>query len=160
MRTRKVSEKQSVEFGSAIGGVGVAVVLVALVYVLVVAQFQGSPNASAGSPEAIAERIKPVGKVVVAGSTPAPAAAPAAGGAAPGEALYNKSCAACHGTGAANAPKLGDKAAWEPRVSAGVDGLLKSAIAGKNAMPPRGTCADCTDGDLRVAIEYMLSKLQ
>jgi len=160
-----VSEKNSLEFGAAISGVIVAVVVIAAVYALTVAQFQGSPGGSAGSPEAIAERIKPVGKVVVAGSAAAtaaaaPAPASAAGGGGSGEAIYTKACFACHGTGAANAPKLGDKAAWEPRLSVGVDGLLKSAVAGKNAMPPRGTCADCSDGDLRAAIEFMVSKVQ
>lgn len=158
-----MSEKQSVELSSAIMGVMVAVVVIALIYALTVARFGGSPNASAGSPEAIAERIKPVGKVVLASSASVPAVAataPAAAGTASGEAVYNRVCAACHSTGAANAPKLGDKAAWEPRLSLGLDGLLKSAIAGKNAMPPRGTCADCSDGDLQASIEFMLSKAQ
>ena len=74
----------------------------------------------------------------------------------PGEAIYNKACVACHASGVAGAPKLGDKAAWEPRLALGVDGLLQSAITGKNAMPPRGTCMDCSDDDLKIAIEFML----
>jgi len=75
---------------------------------------------------------------------------------ATGIAVYNKACIACHGSGTANAPKLGDRAAWEPRMAQGSDRLLATSIAGKGAMPPRGTCADCSDKDLEAAIEYML----
>ena len=75
-------------------------------------------------------------------------------------AIYKQACFACHDTGAANAPKLGDKAAWEPRIAQGLDQLLSTAISGKGAMPPRGTCATCSDEDLRIAIEYMVSKAQ
>lgn len=70
-------------------------------------------------------------------------------------AKYNMYCIACHGTGAAGAPKAGDKAAWEPRLAVGVDGLVASAKAGKNAMPPMGLCNDCTDADLKQVIEFM-----
>jgi len=73
-----------------------------------------------------------------------------------GIAVYKKACVACHDSGAANAPKLGDQAAWEPHIAQGIDRLLATSIAGKGAMPPRGTCADCSDKDLEAAIEYML----
>jgi len=71
------------------------------------------------------------------------------------EEKYNASCAFCHSTGAAGAPKTGDKAAWEPRLAKGMDALVKSAREGLNAMPPMGMCADCTDEDFRALIEYM-----
>lgn len=70
-------------------------------------------------------------------------------------AKYNMYCVACHGTGAAGAPKVGDKAGWEPRMAVGIDGLVASAKAGKNAMPPMGLCNDCTDAELKQIIEYM-----
>lgn len=106
----------------------------------------------------ILENIKPVGEVNV-GSVPASAAAPAAAaGPRSGQDVYNASCMACHSTGVANAPKVGDKAAWDTRVSKGVDGLLATAISGLNAMPPKGTCAACSDEELKVAIEYMLKE--
>jgi len=70
--------------------------------------------------------------------------------------VYKRTCAACHGSGAANAPRLGDQAAWEPRMAQGIDRLLATSISGKGAMPPRGTCADCSDKDLKAAIDYML----
>ena len=61
----------------------------------------------------------------------------------------------CHGAGVAGAPKLGDKAAWAPRLSAGLDALYASAVKGKGAMPPRGGAAQASDADLRAAVEYM-----
>ena len=70
-------------------------------------------------------------------------------------AKYNMYCIACHGTGAAGAPKAGDKAAWEPRLAVGVDGLVASAKKGKNAMPPMGLCNECSDAELKEVIEYM-----
>jgi len=107
----------------------------------------------------ILENIRPVGEVNV-GSVPADSATTTAAAAGPrsGEQVYNGSCMACHGTGVAGAPKVGDKAAWESRAGKGIDGLLKTAISGLNAMPPKGTCADCSDEELKGAIEYMLSK--
>ncbi len=77
-----------------------------------------------------------------------------------GEELYSTKCFVCHAAGVAGAPKLGDKEAWGPRMAAGTEALLASAKSGKNAMPPMGTCMDCTDAELTGAIEYMLSKVQ
>ena len=77
-----------------------------------------------------------------------------------GQKIYQASCQACHATGAANAPKLGDKAAWAPRIATGIDAMLAVAIKGKIAMPPRGACASCSDADLKAAIEYMVSQSQ
>ncbi len=77
-----------------------------------------------------------------------------------GEAIYKKSCMACHASGAANAPKLGDKAAWKPRIEKGMNVLLQSAINGVpgTAMMKRGSCASCSDDDLKTAIEYMVTQ--
>ena len=69
-------------------------------------------------------------------------------------AKYNMYCVACHGTGAAGAPKTGDTAAWAPRVALGMDALVASAKTGKNAMPPKGLCNDCTDADFKALIQY------
>ncbi len=68
---------------------------------------------------------------------------------------YNKSCGVCHNTGAANAPKTGDVAAWEPRLAKGMDTLLGSVKNGLNAMPPMGMCFDCTDDEYKALITYM-----
>lgn len=69
---------------------------------------------------------------------------------------YSTFCVACHQTGAAQAPKTGDKAAWAPRVKAkGLDGLVASAKKGKGAMPPMGLCQQCSDAELKEIIQYM-----
>ncbi len=74
-----------------------------------------------------------------------------------GEAVYRASCASCHMTGAAGAPKTGDKAAWSPRISKGVEALVQSALAGVagTAMMPRGACATCSDEEIEAAVRYM-----
>jgi cytochrome c5 len=74
-----------------------------------------------------------------------------------GEELYNGKCVVCHASGIAGAPKLGDAAAWAPRAAKGADALLVTAKTGINAMPPMGTCMDCTDTELAAAIDHMLS---
>lgn len=75
--------------------------------------------------------------------------------AADAPAKYNMYCVACHGTGAAGAPKTGDAAAWAPRLAVGMDALIASAKAGKNAMPPKGLCNDCTDAEFKDVIQFM-----
>lgn len=107
---------------------------------------------------AVAQRIKPVGEANTGAPMTADAPAPVA--ARSGEAVYNSVCVACHGTGAAGAPRVGDKAAWAPRIATGMDALLKTAINGRGAMPPRGTCGNCSDEELKKAVEYMVSKSQ
>ena len=74
--------------------------------------------------------------------------------------MYDKKCASCHAAGIAGAPKLADKAAWEPRLKSGIDALLASVINGKNAMPPKGACTECSEQDLRAAVEYMTSTVK
>ncbi len=74
-----------------------------------------------------------------------------------GEEVYKTKCAVCHVAGVAGAPKFGDAAAWAPRAEKGADALLATAKSGINAMPPKGTCMDCSDAELAAAIDYMLS---
>lgn len=108
-----------------------------------------------------AANTAPVGQVCKQGEPCASAAAASTGGAAKsGEQVYNSSCNACHGTGAAGAPKLGDAAAWEPRLAERKkDGLHQSAISGFKGMPPKGLCMTCSDDELSGAVDYMLSKI-
>ena len=77
-----------------------------------------------------------------------------------GESIYQSRCIVCHAAGLAGAPKLGDKNAWAPHVAKGKDALLDSVTHGLNAMPPMGTCMDCSQAELMAAIDYMLSKLK
>ncbi|MDP2226922.1 MAG: c-type cytochrome [Moraxellaceae bacterium] len=68
---------------------------------------------------------------------------------------YNKACAACHNSGAAGAPKKGDKAAWAPRLKKGEAALLASVKKGLNAMPAKGLCMDCSDAEFIALTKYM-----
>lgn len=95
-----------------------------------------------------------------AAPAPAPAAAPAPQQAAAvnpaGEKLYKSVCFACHATGVANAPKFGDKAAWEPYIKTGMDAMVKVAMQGKPPMPPKGGAANASEDDIRAAVQYMV----
>lgn len=153
--------KVNSNFGFSIGVAIVVAVLVLGINALVGSALKGSATTDMGD-AAIAERIKPVAQLntgaPIVPEAPAAAAAPvaAAGGARSGQDIYQSTCFACHGTGAAGAPKFGDTAAWAPRISQGMDTLLSNAINGLRAMPPRGTCGNCSDDDLKAAIEYMV----
>ena len=74
------------------------------------------------------------------------------------EQKYMASCFACHSTGAAGAPKVGDgfAAEWTPRMEKGMDAVVTNAINGINTMPPKGLCFDCNDDDLRAIVQYMV----
>ena len=71
---------------------------------------------------------------------------------------YQMSCNACHGTGAAGAPMLGDAGAWEARMEKGMDALMSNVINGVGAMPARGICMTCSDDDLQAIVNYMLAQ--
>lgn len=79
---------------------------------------------------------------------------------ADGKAVYDTTCVACHASGVANAPKLGDKGAWAPRVATGKPALVKSVIAGKGAMPPKAGNANLAEADIAAAIDYMLASVK
>lgn len=75
------------------------------------------------------------------------------------ENTYMASCFACHSTGAAGAPKVGDgnAAVWATRLEKGLDAVVGNAINGLNTMPAKGLCFTCTDEDLRAIVEYMVA---
>jgi cytochrome c5 len=90
----------------------------------------------------------------------APAAAAATGGKpdpAKGKLVYETNCAACHATGVAGAPKLGDKAAWSARINQGYATLYDNALKGIRAMPAKGGNADLPDADLANAVGYLFT---
>jgi cytochrome c5 len=74
-----------------------------------------------------------------------------------GKEIVETQCVKCHGTGVGGAPKIGDRAAWTPRVKQGLDAVVRSAIHGHGAMPPRGGMADLTDAEVRTAVIYMFN---
>jgi len=108
------------------------------------------------SEDAITERMQPMGKVNVenAGATNAPAAVAGVGG--PKD-IFEHNCKMCHATGLAGAPKFGNKADWAPRIAQGEDTLVKAAISGIRAMPPKGNCLQCTEADIKATVEYMIN---
>lgn len=98
-------------------------------------------------------KIASVGTIVsIAVSIAGPAVA------AEGKDVYTKACAACHVAGVANAPKLGDKAAWAPRIKQGSAALVATVIKGKGAMPPRAGNSTLSDSDIKAAVEYMIGQ--
>ena len=124
------------------------------------------------SAAAVAERLKPVGSVIIgevpaqpAGATPAlkstsggTVKTAAAGGPGAGKKLYDTACMACHAAGIAGAPKTGDKTAWNPRIATGKEALYNSALKGKNAMPAKGGLTSAADADVKAAVDYMVSQ--
>ena len=77
-----------------------------------------------------------------------------------GAKVFASGCNVCHTAGVAGAPKLGDKAAWAPRMGQGIDALTAAVIKGKGAMPPRGAVANASDAELRGAVEYMVATVK
>ena len=114
----------------------------------------------------VASRIAPAARVAVAGqdnSALAPVAAEPAAAAAdlPGDTVYNQACVACHGAGIAGAPKMGDAAAWAPRIAQGMDILHTHALQGFQGkagyMPPKGGRTDLSDQSVINAVEYIVA---
>ncbi|MDY0205863.1 MAG: c-type cytochrome [Pseudomonas sp.] len=117
-------------------------------------------SAQATTDEEIAQRIKPVGVVCVQGDECAKSVAVAAPSASAGRTaddIVTKHCSVCHVTGLLGAPIIGETADWQARADAkgGLDGILKTAISGINAMPAKGTCSDCSDDELMSTIKFM-----
>lgn len=72
-----------------------------------------------------------------------------------GKAIYEQYCAGCHAMGGGGAPKLGDAAAWDPLLKAGITTVYTNAIQGKGGMPAKGTCMSCSDDEIKQAVDYM-----
>ena len=125
----------------------VAIVLSLAIWPL---SMKGKGGATSSSTDDTDMRIQPVARIEIQ-----KAAAKSDGQPRDGATVYNTVCAACHGSGVAGAPKAGDKAAWAPRIAAGMAALLKNASAGKGAMPPKGGSADLSDDELKAAVEYL-----
>ena len=115
--------------------------------------------ATAAAPAAATVQTSAAAPAAAAAPAPAAPQTAVAGAAASGEALYKQACMACHAAGVANAPKLGDKAAWAPRVQQGLPALVQSAIKGKGAMPPKGG-STASEPEIRAAVEYMVSTVK
>jgi cytochrome c5 len=77
-----------------------------------------------------------------------------------GQKIYDRYCVGCHGTGAGGAPKMGDANDWNPKIKKGLPLLYKNAIQGIGNMPPKGTCATCSDGEIQAAVDYIVKSSQ
>ena len=154
----------------------VPVIGIILIAQLVLGGMNTGDTSSPSAQEAIARRIQPVAEVAISEG------GGGASGPRTGDQIVKAACAACHTTGAANAPKIGDNAAWGKligRVVAdlggvrraggvaaawgkligrGLNDLLASAIKGKGAMPARGGASDITDFELARAIVVMANQ--
>jgi len=153
---------QTTDRGFMITMLGVLGAIVLFIFVSIIAANLIAPDSdetSAAVVERQRARIAPVGQVrTELAEADTAAAAPATQTAAAekgGEQLVNEACAACHASGVAGAPIIGDNAEWAKRAEAGVDAMLSSVIDGKGAMPPRGGSA-LSDEELRRAVEYLL----
>ena len=133
---------------------------IVLLVTLVLSQPGADPNAL--QPEAVAKRLQPVGKVefgpVMAAAGPAAKAKSGKAGPADGKSVYDKVCVACHQVSVAGSPRLGDKAAWAPRLKSGIDALVQSVLKGKGAMPPRAGNPALSDAEVKAAVEFMTSQ--
>jgi cytochrome c5 len=149
---------------------GVMALIVLWIFVILTSFFAsfGATEENMMDRTAVIERLQPVEVVAVkstdvvvvdAVSTPESTEAPAAeAGEIDGNAIVTATCFACHSIGLLESPKIGDKEAWDKRLQANGDmaGLVKSAIAGKGAMPARGGNAALSDAEVQAAIEFMM----
>lgn len=124
------------------------------VIVLLVTRVGADTNTGAGSDglsaEAVARRIQPVASVEVKDASDVASLKT-------GEQVYSTQCIACHGSGAAGAPKLGDAAAWAPRITQAFEALVNSALKGKGNMAPQGG-GDFSDFEISRAVVFMANK--
>ena len=145
---------------------------------LIAAGLQISFSAQAATTEAyaddhsIVERVRPAGVLVIkeAEATPAAEAAPegdvpgaeavAAAPADASKATYDSACFACHGTGAAGAPIVGNADQWSARIAQGNDTLYSNAINGKGGMPPKGGAMQLSDDEIKAVVDYMVAQSQ
>lgn len=128
---------------------------------------EANPGASGRDAQAeeqlVDKRLSPVGDVQISGDarTQVAMAAPAASSASSGKSgkeIWEGTCSACHKSGLLGAPKIGDKAAWAPRIAKGMDTLKKHALGGFNQMPAHGGNPSLSDEDVVKAMEYMVSQ--
>jgi cytochrome c5 len=149
---------------------GLTGVLVALAVVLFAVAQMVATKPVADDPQAVTERIRPVGadtplaKSAAPGATVAATAAPAPAAKAPdGKTVYATVCQACHAAGIAGAPKFGDKTAWGARIAQGKPVLYRHALSGftgkTGVMPPKGGYGG-PDADVKAAVDYMVGAVK
>lgn len=128
----------------------VPIFTIVLIVHMVTGGLRVDQSSNAMSEEAVAARIKPVGEVVLADKS--------AGGERSGEQIVKEVCQTCHGAGLLNAPKVGDPAAWKPRLAQGEKTLIAHAINGIRAMPARGGNPSLSDAEVARAVVWMANQ--
>jgi cytochrome c5 len=167
-----MTEKRNAVNVSIVLGISASAVLMLFFFILV-AHHRDIPDrvrqqrpAQLSTGSSVAERIKPVGQVVVAAAEPQQEPVKNAVAAPPpsrdGQQVYQAGCVACHDTGLAGAPKLGDKGQWAKRIAKGVDTLYASAVDGvqgsAGAMPAKGGNPALSDAEVKAAVDYMVAQ--
>lgn len=133
----------------------IVTIVVAVVLMLVVVPFtvwNESKSDGKNNADEADLRIQPVARVEIQKAVAASDGKPK-----DGPTIFATICSACHAAGVAGAPKAGDKAAWAPRLAQGKDALYRSALNGKNAMPPRGGAASLSDAEVKSAVDHLVS---
>ena len=154
-----MSDREFLKYFAGIIGALAALTVVLIISANIIGAKPKTQKAAVNGQQ-IAERIKPVGEVTLASGNPVVnALIPAAHAAADGKSVYEKSCKLCHDAGVAGAPKMGDKAAWAPRLKPGMDAVYANTLKGKGAMPPKGTYTG-PDADVKAAVDYMVKASQ
>lgn len=129
----------------------VPIAVIVLLVSLVSTSSRMGAGANAYNAEAVAARIRPVASFKLVDAN-APVVLKT------GKEVFESTCAACHTTGVANAPKLGDNAAWAPYIEAGYEELIKNAIHGVGAMPPKGGNPTLSDFEVERAVVYIANE--
>lgn len=154
------------EFLKLFSGLLGALVVLTVILIILANVVAGKDTKKQPDTHAIAERIKPVGELAIgqasSGGISLIATANAAGNDNKGKTVFDGTCVACHGSGVAGAPKVGDKAAWKDRIAKGKSTLYQHALKGfqgkSGYMPPKGGNAGLADADVEAAVDYMVSK--
>jgi cytochrome c5 len=128
----------------------VPIAIIVLLVNFVASGDKSGAGSAAMTPEAVAQRIQPVGTVMLKDASAVVALRT-------GEEVYNAQCTACHAAGLAGAPKSGDEAAWAPRIKTGYEALLNSALKGKGAMAAQGG-GEFSDFEIGRAVVFMANK--
>ena len=129
----------------------VPIVVIVMLSQLITTGVTPSKDSQGATEEAIAARLKPIGQVEVTDPN-APKVEKS------GKEIVDAVCSACHATGALNAPKIGDKAAWAPHLGEGLGHLTQNAIKGVRQMPPRGGNPDLSDLEIERAVAFMANQ--
>jgi len=127
------------------------ILLIVMIVQMVTGGLKVDIGGRAMTEDAVAQRLKPVGDVALAETS-------ASQGIRSGADVVKGVCQACHGAGLLGSPKVGDKAAWQPRLAQGMGKLYEHAINGIRQMPPKGGNSSLSDAEVNAAVDYMLSQ--